>query len=66
MCIFLVSFRGKKKTWATPRSVSFRGLIQNFLRASPPLSYAESPTGSQALLHYHDKLSFFIFYKQYD
>ena len=31
---------------ATPRSVSFRGLIQNFRRASPPLSYAEFPPGS--------------------
>ena len=38
----MVSFRGQKKAWATPRSVSFRGLIQNFRRASPPLSYAES------------------------
>ena len=28
--------------WATPRSVSFRGLIQNFRRAYPPLSHAES------------------------
>ena len=28
---------------ATPRSVSFRGLLQNFRRASSPLSYAESP-----------------------
>ena len=39
----MVSFRGKKKAWATPRSVSFRGLIQNFRRASSPLSNAESP-----------------------
>ena len=31
------------KAWATPRSVSFRGLIQKFRLASPPLSYAESP-----------------------
>ena len=27
----------------SPRSVSFRGLIQNFRRASLPLSYAKSP-----------------------
>ena len=33
----MVSFR------ATPRLVSFRGLIQNFRQASLPLSYAESP-----------------------
>ena len=46
----MVSFRGKKKkAWATPRLVSFRGLIQNFSRASPPLSYAESPPGPRAL-----------------
>ena len=43
MYIFFVSFRGQKNAWATPRSVSFRGLIQNFPRASPPISYAESP-----------------------
>ena len=38
-------FYGSKKAWAPPRSVSFRGLIQNFRRASPSLSYAESPPG---------------------
>ena len=31
-----------KKAWATPKSVSVRGLIQHIRRASPPLSYAES------------------------
>ena len=36
------SLLGVKKAWATPKSVSFTGLIQNFRRASPPLSYAES------------------------
>ena len=36
-------FQGSKKAWATLRSVCFRGLIQNFRRASPPFSYAESP-----------------------
>ena len=41
----MVSFRGKN-VWATPRLVSFRGLIQNFRRASLPLSYAESPPGA--------------------
>ena len=39
----MVSFRGKKRTWATPTSVPLADLIQNFRRASPPLSYAESP-----------------------
>ena len=47
-------FQGSKKGWAMPRSVSFRGLIQNFRRASPPLSYAESappPPGPWGSLH---------------
>ena len=43
MYFFVVSFRGQKNAWATPRPVSFRGFIQNFRRASSPLSYAESP-----------------------
>ena len=41
----MVSFKGHKKAWATPRSVYFRGFIQNFRRASPPLSYGEYPPG---------------------
>ena len=44
LCFNMVSFRGQKSL-ATPRSVSFRALIQNFQRASPPLSYTESPPG---------------------
>ena len=43
VCVLTWSLLGVKKAWATPRSVSFRGLIQNFRLASPPLSYAESP-----------------------
>ena len=38
----MVAFRGQKKKrlgHATPRFVSFRGLIQNFRRVSPSLSY---------------------------
>ena len=46
----MVSFRGQKKAWATPRSVSFRGLIQNFRPASPPVSYAESPSPGHTIL----------------
>ena len=38
----MVSFRGQKNASATPKSVPFRGLIQNFRRASPLLSYAKS------------------------
>ena len=36
---------GPKRGWATPRMVSFsfRGLIHNFLRASPPISYGSPP-----------------------
>ena len=44
LCFNMVSFRGKKKAWATPRLVSFRVLIQNFRRAPPPLSYVELPS----------------------
>ena len=36
-------FQRSKKALSPPRSVSFRGLIQNFRRASPPLSYADVP-----------------------
>ena len=43
LCFNMVCFRGEKKAWATPRSVSFRSLIQKVRRASPPLSYEESP-----------------------
>ena len=43
----LGSFRGQKSL-GHAQMVSFRGLIQNFRQASPPLSYAESPPpGSQ-------------------
>ena len=33
----------KWSLWATSRLVSFRGLIQNFRRPSPPLSHGSSP-----------------------
>ena len=35
--------RVKKRGWAMPRLVFFRGLIQNLRRASPPLSCEGSP-----------------------
>ena len=41
----MVSFRGQKSLATTPRSVSFRGLIQDFRRAFSPLSCEESPPG---------------------
>ena len=44
LCFKMVSFRGQKKGWATPRLISFRGLIQNFPRPSPPLSYWSPPS----------------------
>ena len=40
--------QGSRKAWAAPRSVSFWGLIQNFRRASPPLSYTDSPPPPRA------------------
>ena len=38
----MISFRGQKG-WATPKLVSFWGLIQNSPRASPPVSYGSPP-----------------------
>ena len=54
LCFNMVSFRGQKKL-ATPRSVSFRGLIQTFWRASPPIPYAESPPPRESLSTYWNK-----------
>ena len=51
----MVSFRGQKKAWATSRSVSFRVLIKILRRASPPLSYAESPPPPRDLGQIHQK-----------
>ena len=36
-------------------SVSFRGLIQNFRRASPPLSYSEYPPGGVTVMQFLSK-----------
>ena len=48
VCVLTWSLLGVQKiASATPRSVSFRGLIEKFRRASPPLSYAESPPGNR-------------------
>ena len=60
----MASFRGKKKkkAWATPRSVSFRGLIQNFRRASPPFSYASAP----APPGFGDPICFILLIRVYD
>ena len=43
VCVLTWSLLAVKKAWATPRSVSFTGFIQNFRRASEPPSYAEFP-----------------------
>ena len=57
----MVSFRGQLKAWATPRSVSFRALIQNFRRASPPLSYAETPPpGGRPVLTSREECNVFV------
>ena len=39
----MVSFRGQKKLGPRPDRSPLGGLIQNFRRASPPLSYAGPP-----------------------
>ena len=44
VCVLTWFLLGVKKSVGYPRLVSFRGLIQNFRLASPPLSYADSPT----------------------
>ena len=55
VCVLTWSLLGVKKDWVTPRSVSFRSLVQNFRRASPPLSYAESPSLAYVQLHLHSQ-----------
>ena len=42
----MVSFRGQKKAWPTPRLVSYKGLFQIFRRASPPLHMQTPPLPS--------------------
>ena len=47
----------RKKLGPGPdRSVSFRGLIQNFRRGSPSLSYAESPPPPPCGLTFYENL----------
>ena len=41
------SLLGVKMGWATPGLVSFRGLIQNFRRASPLLHVQSPPVGTK-------------------
>ena len=43
VCVLTWPLLGIKNAW--PRSVSFRGLIQNFRQVSSPLSYVEPPPG---------------------
>ena len=45
VCVLTWSLLGVKKSLGHAQIGSFRGLIQNFRRASPPLSYAEFPPG---------------------
>ena len=48
VCVLTWSLLGVKKSLATtPRSVSFRGLIQEFRRAFSPVSCEESPPGGE-------------------
>ena len=62
----MVSFRGQKKLGPRPdwSPLKFRGLIQNFRRASPHLSYAEYPPGfyAQLLLSILSMISFLAKY----
>ena len=44
---------GVKKGCATPRLVCFRGLIQNFRRASSPPSYGSAPLRAYLVTHGH-------------
>ena len=61
VCVLTWSILGVKKAWATHRSVSFRCLIQNSQRASPPLSYAGSPPGTVGTDRHHQYfLCFFL------
>ena len=39
----MISFRGQKKLGPRPDPSPLGGLIQNFQRASPPLSYVNPP-----------------------
>ena len=41
----MIAFRGLKKVGPRPDWSPFRGLIQTFRRASPPLSYGSPPRG---------------------
>ena len=47
LCFNMVSFSGKKKLGPRPDRSPLGGFIQNFRRASPPLSYAEFPPGGE-------------------
>ena len=48
VCVLTWSLLGVKKSLATtPRSVSFRGLIEEFRRAFSPVSCEESPPGGE-------------------
>ena len=46
VCVLTWSPLGVKKAWATPRSVSFRGLIQNFRSIPTPFICGVPPGGS--------------------
>ena len=50
LCFNMVSFSGKKKLGPRPDRSPLGGFIQNFRRASPPLSYAEFPPGESTTL----------------
>ena len=62
----MVSFKGEN-SWAMPSLVSFRGLIQNFQRVSPPF-HVQSPLppgsfGSKGIAYLQDKTENYTRYR---
>ena len=55
LCFNMVSFRDQKKLGLRPDRSPLAGLIQNFRRASPPLSYAEYPLPEKDIKNYADR-----------
>ena len=55
----MIAFRGQKKVGPRPDWSPLGSLIQNFRRASPPLSYAEFPPGP----YYHNTIQLTVEWK---
>ena len=59
VCVLTWSLLGVKKSLGHAQIGSFRGLIQNFRRVSPPLSYAEFPPGGSCSIKFVEKLTIY-------